>query len=427
MLGTRFTKPIARITASVRAFREGDTGPLDLPVDLNDEIGETARAFSELLKKLDAHRAKLSIQLEAFIANSVDGFVVINDRGLIEQANPALLELFGYKRDELIGRNVAVLMPETTGGKHDGYLNAYRETGNRTYIGTIRDEEARRKDGTTFPIALSISEVQLADRRILSAVIRDMTATREAQRKIESYTAELERSNQELDQFAYVASHDLKAPLRVIDNASRWLEEDLGEKLTDDDRENMALLRNRVRRMEKLLDDLLDYSRIGRAVDDRYKEVVSGAKLIEDILMLLAPPPSMTVQVSSSFESITVNRMPLQQVLYNLINNAIKHHDLESGNIELAVIEAGEWLHFSVCDDGPGIPAEFQEKVFEMFHTLKPRDQVEGSGMGLALAKKTVEYFGGTIALTSGQGQGAEFAFTWPKQRRQKRQSSKAA
>jgi signal transduction histidine kinase len=215
-----------------------------------------------------------------------------------------------------------------------------------------------------------------------------------------------------------VASHDLKAPLRVIDNASRWLEEDLSEKLTDEDRENMTLLRNRVARMEKLLDDLLTYSRIGRGADETFREVLTAASLIGDVMMLLSPSPSIHVEIPDDFASIEVYRMPLQQVFYNLINNAIKHHDSDTVGIELECTLAGDEVSFTVRDDGPGIPAEFHDKIFEMFHTLKPRDQVEGSGMGLAMVKKTVEHFGGTITVAS-EGRGTAFTFAWPRQKQQ--------
>jgi PAS domain S-box-containing protein len=430
-LGHSFTRPLARMTAQITTLgRDGGIETLDLPVHLRDEVGELARAFHELTDWLvisDAHRKKLSTQLDAFIATAVDGFVVIDGQGIIEQVNPALLTLFGYERDELLGKNVGVLMPEAMRHRHDEFLQAYQATGVRKYLGTIRDEEARHKDGHIFSIALSFSELHFEDRRIFTGIIRDMTAVRDAHRKIEHYATELERSNQELDQFAYVASHDLKAPLRVINNASRWLEEDLGDKLTGDDRENMTLLRNRVKRMEKLLDDLLEYSRLGKAEDVRYKETVAGSVMMDDLLLLLAPPPGRKVRFADAFKTISIYRMPLQQVLYNLINNAIKHHDRDEGEIEVDVARTEDGFRFSVRDDGPGIPAEFHERIFEMFHTLKPRDQVEGSGMGLAVVKKTVERFGGVITVASGGGRGTEFSFTWPIERQSSDFSEKAA
>jgi signal transduction histidine kinase len=197
-----------------------------------------------------------------------------------------------------------------------------------------------------------------------------------------------EAVNKELEDFAYAASHDLKAPLRVIDNASKWLEEDLQEHLTGEPRENMNLLRGRIVRMEKLLDDLLDYSRIGRVSGERFSEIIGGKVLIDNVLALLSPPAGFTVEVSPNFAGIQVSRMPLQQILMNLISNAIKHHDKKKGRIEVTVEDGGAHYAFAVKDDGPGIPPQFQTKVFKMFQTLKPRDQVEGSGMGLAMVKK---------------------------------------
>jgi signal transduction histidine kinase len=240
------------------------------------------------------------------------------------------------------------------------------------------------------------------------------------------YTQALERSNQELDAFAYAASHDLKAPLRVIQNASKWLEEDLEPHLTAETREHMSLLRSRVRRMERLLDDLLQYSRIGRETDTLPAELIDAAALVENIQAMLAPPEGFTVDVHCSLAGIKVARMPLQEILINLISNAIKHHDKKTGRIEIFVEDLGPHYRFSVRDDGPGIPAHFHEKIFKMFQTLKPRDKVEGSGMGLALARKYVEVSGGELRLESAPGLGSTFSFTWPKTRTNKKVSRPA-
>jgi len=170
-----------------------------------------------------------------------------------------------------------------------------------------------------------------------------------------------EAVNKELEEFAYVASHDLKAPLRVIDNASKWLEEDLQEHLDDEMRENMKLLRGRVARMEKLLDDLLEYSRVGRS-DERYFEMVAGDEVMDNILMLLSPPAGFKVHVGAGFADIRVRRMPLQQILMNLIGNAIKHHDGKSGCIEVTMAEEEDHYIFAVKDDGPAFLRNFMTK-----------------------------------------------------------------
>jgi signal transduction histidine kinase len=228
----------------------------------------------------------------------------------------------------------------------------------------------------------------------------------------------IEAVNRELEEFAYAASHDLKAPLRVIDNASKWLEEDLQEHLTGENRENMNLLRGRVARMEKLLDDLLEYSRLGHESEGHLQEIVKGDVLMDNILALLSPPPGFTVKISPAFADIPVGRMPLQQVLMNLISNAIKHHGDSVGCVEVTVEDRGTDYAFAVKDDGPGIPARFHDQIFRIFKTLKPRDRQEGSGMGLAMVRKNIDVYGGTLRLDSVEGQGSTFRFTWPKDQR---------
>lgn len=252
--------------------------------------------------------------------------------------------------------------------------------------------------------------------RIFLNIIEDFELEKD---KVSNAYIQIEAVNKELAEFAYIASHDLKAPLRVIDNASKWLEEDLQEHLTPETQENMTLLRGRVRRMEKLLDDLLEYSSIGRTVDERFAEIITGDTLMDNILALLSPPEDFTVTVSHGFADIHVRRMPLQQILMNLISNAIKHHDKKKGCIEVTVENGEAYYTFSVKDDGPGIPAQFHDQVFKMFQTLKPRDQVEGSGMGLAMVRKNIEVFGGNLTLESSEGNGSIFRFTWPKQQQQ--------
>lgn len=280
--------------------------------------------------------------------------------------------------------------------------------------------EEKKRFATVQTATINILEDFDAERNRLEhsqrAVINILEDIGLEKNKLANANERIEATNRELEEFAYAASHDLKAPLRVIDNTSKWIEEDLRDHLSGETRENMDLLRSRVYRMERLLDDLLDYSRVGRVADERYTETLSAQALIDDILLLLSPPDTVTVKVDASFASIRIHRMPLQQIMLNLIGNAIKHHDKKTAFIEVTAEDRGTHYSFAVADDGPGIPVQFHEAVFKMFQTLKPRDQVEGSGMGLAMARKQIERAGGALELRSGEGRGCTFQFTWPKQ-----------
>jgi signal transduction histidine kinase len=226
----------------------------------------------------------------------------------------------------------------------------------------------------------------------------------------------LRRSNEELERFAYICSHDLKSPLRAIDNISQWIEEDLEPVMEDKSRDLMNELRKRVRRMERLLDDTLEYSRAGTKLDLDNVEIVNGRALVEDVIVLCAAPEEFTFRIGKNLSGIELYNLPIRQVLYNLVNNAIKHHEGARGAIEIDAADEGAHYRFTVRDDGPGIAKEYHQKIFEMFQTLKPRDHKEGSGMGLALVKKILASCGGEIGVCSEVGKGAEFSFTWPKE-----------
>lgn len=223
---------------------------------------------------------------------------------------------------------------------------------------------------------------------------------------------ELDRSNRDLDQFAYVASHDLKAPLRAIATLSGWLEEDLAENLSEDGRQQMRLLRGRVKRMDGLIDGILQYSRVGRT--DSQEDMVDAGELVREVVELLDPPDGFEVTIGPGMPRFRTRGLRLGQVFSNLINNAIKYHDRADGKVAVAVERQNGFYEFTVSDDGPGIPPQHHEKVFVMFQTLQPRDEVESTRMGLSLVKKLVEEEGGTVRLESAEGEGAKFRFTWP-------------
>jgi signal transduction histidine kinase len=225
-------------------------------------------------------------------------------------------------------------------------------------------------------------------------------------------TAEAERHVEELEQFAYVTSHDLKAPLRGIANLATWLEEDLQEKLTAVTREQLGLLRDRVQRMNALIEGLLEYTRIDRAEQSMVS--VDTGELLTEVIDSLAPPDGFIVDVAANMPTLYTERLHLFQVFSNLIGNAIKHGNGEQGRVEVTMRNLGEYYEFTVADDGPGIAPEYHDKVFMMFQTLTVHDYGSNTGIGLALVKKIVQEHGGTITLESAEGNGATFRFSWP-------------
>jgi len=382
---------------------------------------DISRDISELVRAQE----KFRLVVEA----APNAMVMVNQAGRITLVNAQTENMFGYQRDELLGQSIELLLT----GSHPDQTDRFFDSAVRSATGR-RQLLGRRQDGSEFPLEIGFSPIQTDEGVMVLSAIVDISESKRTEETIRKFnevleqrvserTAQLEAANKELELFAYVASHDLKAPLRVIDNASLWLEEDLAEHLTDETRESMALLRSRVKRMEKLLDDLLEYARIGKKTDARFAEVITGEELMDNVLGLLSPA-GFTVTLSPNFAAIRVHRMPLQQILLNLTSNAIKHHHKAAGHIEVSVEDCGTHYAFAVKDDGPGIPARFHQQIFNMFQTLRPRDQVEGSGMGLAMVRKNVEIFGGVIEVESSEGQGSTFRFTWPKEQRLRQEAA---
>ena len=233
------------------------------------------------------------------------------------------------------------------------------------------------------------------------------------EQRVAKRTAEAERHVEELEQFAYVTSHDLKAPLRGIANLATWLEEDLGGKLTKVTREQLGLLRDRVQRMNALIEGLLEYSRIGRAAHTMVS--VDTGELLAEVIDSLAPPDGFVVDVAANMPTLYTDRLHLYQVFSNLISNSIKHARGEQGHAWVTVQDQGEYYEFTVTDDGPGIAPEYHDKIFMMFQTLAVADYGNNTGIGLALVKKIVQEHGGSITLESEEGNGATFRFSWPR------------
>lgn len=224
----------------------------------------------------------------------------------------------------------------------------------------------------------------------------------------------LQRSNKELENFAYVASHDLRSPLAAIDQLSGFVLEDCEEILPEESKEDLVELRRRVNRLADLVTQLLNYSRIGRKESD--PEEVDVGEMLHEIREMLSPDDEFTITIPDTMPTIRTPKAALYLIFRNLISNSLKHHNRKDGCITLAGQEGDTHWQFSVSDDGPGIAPEHHDRIFQLFKTLAPKDDTNSSGMGLAMIKKTVEHYGGEVSIESEAGQGARFNFSWPKQ-----------
>jgi signal transduction histidine kinase len=246
--------------------------------------------------------------------------------------------------------------------------------------------------------------------------------------KLKSEIKSLENANAALNRFAWIATHDLKSPLRAMGQMAQWIDESLSQKQYGDCKEHIKTLQSKTEKMEKLLDDILEYAQLDYILNPNGEDVekVNGDVMIKDALALIGVPVGFDVQVNEALGKLSLPRMPLQQIFHNLIGNAIVHNNKKAGFVAVDVEERENEYIFSISDNGPGIESEHHEKIFEAFQVLKGREGREGNGMGLALVKKMLDIYGGSIMVDSIPGRGSVFRFVWPRQAA-KSSSSEAA
>ncbi len=223
----------------------------------------------------------------------------------------------------------------------------------------------------------------------------------------------LRKRNQELDHFAYVTSHDLKAPLRAIANLATWLGEDLEGQIPEENQQQLQLMQSRVKRMDGLIQGLLEYSRVGRK--NTPLKIVNVNDLIKEAIDSVAPSPEFEIVIANPMPTFKTEALLLRQVFANLIDNAIKYHPHNSGKVTISVTETEKFYQFAVADNGMGIDPQYHERIFTIFQTLQARDTIESTGIGLSIVKKIIEGQGGKIWVESQLGDGAIFYFTWQK------------
>lgn len=254
-----------------------------------------------------------------------------------------------------------------------------------------------------------LEKQQAIDRQLQERAIE----LKRANQKLAQALHRLNQRNQELDAFAYIVSHDLKAPLRGISNLSQWLVEDLQDQLPEDNQEQLRLIQQHVLRMEDLINGVLQYSRAGKQAVETLQ--VNVLQLLHEVIDSLTPPPEFRVELPKTVPQIETQPILLKQVFANLISNAIKYHDRPDGYIQIRCQDQGERLQFTVADDGPGIAPENHQRIFDIFQTLASADKAKGTGLGLTIIKKIVEQQGETVWVESDIDHGSAFSFTWPR------------
>lgn len=344
------------------------------------------------------------------------------------QANSKLCDILGYSLDELLETDFQSITHPDDAAVDRHYYQALLAG---EIVTTSFEKRYLRKDGEAVWCSVTPSMIRNQQQQpsYFIAFIEDISDRKQFELELAHQrdelvksnlllaqaTTRLERQNRDLDDFAYVTSHDLKAPLRAIGNIATWLEEDLGHDLPDDNRQQLELLQGRVRRMENLIDGLLAYSRAGRG--QQKMEWVDLNLLLSGIVDLLAPPQGFRVELPPQLPSLWTNRAALMLVFSNLIGNGIKHNAAPTGWVKVRCEERRDQAYeFTITDNGPGIEPAYHQKIFEIFQVLEPRDEVENTGIGLSIVKKTIEAVNGTITVESAMGQGTTFRVVWPQE-----------
>jgi PAS domain S-box-containing protein len=348
-------------------------------------------------------------RIRGLVEAAVDGIVTMDEFGTVQSINSATTRMFGYAASEVVGKNIKMLMPSPFRNEHDNYLRTYRETGNRHIVGSSREVMGLRRNGQAFPLYLAVSEVRIADSRVFTGILRDITVQKETE-------GALRKSNAELAEFAHSISHDLKAPLRAIQGFSEALEEDYGDQIGDEGRSYLNHITGGVTRMENLINDLLRLARLGSSglefarvsLDEIAQRVVRNLKSEIDRV-------DAEISVQPDLPSIHGHAGLIEAMIQNLTANALKFvHAERRPRIEIgARIEPGGVCVF-IRDNGIGIPAKHHERIFNIFQRLHLQSEYPGTGIGLAIVRKAATLHHAEVRLDSQPDVGTTFEIVFP-------------
>jgi PAS domain S-box-containing protein len=384
----------------------------------HDELQRTNGELMHLTVELEdrvAQRTESEERFRNLAETASDAILSADSRGKIVYFNPAAERIFAYSSAEIIGQPLTLLMPERYRDPHLQGFERYLRTGEARVIGKTLEMAARRKNGSEFPIELALSSWKTREGTFFTAILSDFTERKRAGELLVNKLAELKRSNDELQQFAYVASHDLQEPLRMVASYTQLLAQRYKGRLDADADEFIAYAVDGSNRMQRLIQDLLAYSRAGTSGKPVCQ--ISSENALKEALMNLQATiaESGAVVTHDSLPATTTDESQLVQVFQNLVGNAIKYHGPEAPRVHVSATKNGakEWI-FSVRDNGMGIDPQHFDRIFVLFQRLHGREEFAGTGIGLAICKKVLELQGGRIWVESQPEKGSTFHFALP-------------
>jgi PAS domain S-box-containing protein len=397
--------------------KDGSEFPIEImlsPLESAEGILVTAAIRDISVRKAaEAHLVQMEERYRGLLEAAPDAMVVVNQAGEIVLLNVQAEKQFGYRRDELIGQRVKNIIPEGFAERLVADALRTAEDALVQQIGAGIELMARRKDGSEFPIEIMLSPLQSTEGILVTTAIRDITTRKKAESDLLHKIKELNRSNVELGQFAYIASHDLQEPLRMVSSYTQLLARRYKGKLDADADEFIGFVVDGAARMQRLIRDLLSYSRVGTKGQELI-DTSSEEALQQALVNLRGAIEASRARVTYDLlPNVLADEMQLTQLFQNLVGNGIKYqrHGAPLIHISAARGNGGEWI-FSVKDNGLGIESQYFEKIFGMFQRLHKREEFAGTGIGLAICKKIVERHGGNIAVESTLGHGSIFKFT---------------